>query len=93
MASKNTVSKEQSSQTHKTQRNDDGLWDWCCGHIIPEAAALVRLPGTSRNRFAVSEFRRASYTAGSIMYMKFNISEFTKDRKGNIEVYSLNGTL
>lgn len=49
--------------------------------------------GTSRTHFAVPEFSRASYTTGSIVYMKCNISVFTKDRKGNIEVYSLNVTL
>lgn len=88
------MSKEQSSQKHKSQGNDDGLCGMSAvGSLLPEAAAPVRLPGTSRNHFAACKFSRASFTRGNTVYMKFNMSEFTKDRKGNIEVYSLNLTL
>lgn len=88
------MSKEQSSQKHKSQGSEDGLCGMSAvGTLLPEAAALVRPPGTSRNHCAGCKFSRASFTAGETVYMKFSMSEFTKDRKGNIEVYSLNLTL
>jgi len=45
--------------------------------------------GTFTNHVAVSKFSTSRYTVDNTVYIKFNISEFTKDKNGNIEVYSL----